>query len=196
MQQTKRYLIGIDEAGRGPLAGPVSVGVAVVPIDFDFSVFAGVKDSKQLSATQRVAWLVRMRREKFLRYATVLVSAQVIDKRGITYAIRKAMSRALDRLALDPNKCVVLLDGSLHAPSLYKHQTTIIKGDVTEQIISLASIAAKVRRDRHMIALAKKYPDYGFEIHKGYGTRMHRERIMTCGISPVHRRTFLKKICA
>ncbi len=190
-----KYLVGVDEAGRGPLAGPVAVGVAVVPIDFDFSVFAGVKDSKQLSATQRVAWLGRMQAHEHVQYQTALVGNRHIDRYGITHAIRKAMSRALDRLALDPDACTVLLDGSLYAPSLYKHQTTIIKGDVTEQIISLASIAAKVRRDRYMVRLAQTYPEYGFEIHKGYGTRMHRERIIRHGISPIHRRSFLKNIC-
>ncbi len=190
-----KYLIGIDEAGRGPLAGPVAVGVAAVPVDFDFSIFAGVKDSKQLSALAREAWLAHMETEPSLRYEVALVGSKHIDEQGIVHAIRTAMHRALDRLGLDPDACTVLLDGSLYAPEAYKNQTTIIRGDATEPIISLASIAAKVRRDRYMIHLAKKYPDYGFEIHKGYGTRLHRERIIRYGISPVHRRTFLKKTC-
>ncbi len=189
------YLIGIDEAGRGPLAGPVAVGVAAVPVDFDFSIFTGVKDSKQLSAIARKAWLAHMEMEPSLRYEVALVGNKHIDERGIVHAIRTAMHCALDRLKLNPNTCTVLLDGSLHAPSMYKNQTTIIKGDVTEPIISLASIAAKVRRDTYMVNIAKRYPAYGFEIHKGYGTRMHRERIVMHGPSPLHRRTFLKKIC-
>lgn len=190
-----RYLVGIDEAGRGPLAGPVSVGIAVVSTDFDLAIFSGVKDSKQLSAIQRTAWLTRMKQEKQMQYATALVSARHIDTFGIVHAIQTAMQRALRRLDLDPDTCTVLLDGSLHAPREYTNQTTIIRGDATEPIISLASIAAKVRRDIYMINLAKKYPDYGFEIHKGYGTRLHRERIIECGISPVHRRSFLRNIC-
>ena len=196
MHHPQRYMIGIDEAGRGPLAGPVAVGVCAVPADLDFSVFAGVKDSKQLSALQRQAWLAHMRQEKQMQHATSLVSAKHIDTFGITHAIQKAMKHALARLKLDPDACTVLLDGSLYAPKCYGQQKTIIKGDESEPVIALASIAAKVRRDTYMIRLAKKYPDYGFEIHKGYGTRLHRERIVQHGICAAHRVSFLTKIWA
>lgn len=194
MRYIKRYLVGIDEAGRGPLAGPVAVGVVVVPVDFDFSVFTGVKDSKQLSHAARTVWLARMRTDPLLKYEVALVGSKHIDVFGIVHAVRTAMKRALDRLGVDPDRCIVLLDGSLYAPKEYTNQTTIIKGDVTEPIISLASIAAKVHRDRYMVRLAKKYPDWNFEIHKGYGTKKHYEHIHAHGLSPVHRKTFLKKL--
>lgn len=190
-----RYLVGIDEAGRGPLAGPVCVGVCVAPFDFDFSIFGAVKDSKQLSEVQREVRLARMQKEKDIRYATALVGAVYIDAHGIVHAVRTAMRRALDKLALTSKDCVVLLDGGLHAPDTYVHQKTIVRGDATEPVIALASIAAKVRRDKYMIRIAKRYPEYGFEIHKGYGTRLHRERIVLYGVSALHRGTFLKRIC-
>lgn len=191
-----QYLIGIDEAGRGPLAGPVAVGVCAVPVDFDFSVFAGVKDSKQLSAQAREAWLARMKMEPSLRYEVALVGSKHIDDRGIVHAICTAMQRALVRLKLDPDVCVVLLDGSLYAPKSYENQTTIIKGDVTQPIISLASIAAKVHRDWYMMRIAKTHNKWGFEVHKGYGTRLHREQIVRHGPCEAHRVSFLTKILA
>ncbi|MBP9856171.1 MAG: ribonuclease HII [Candidatus Pacebacteria bacterium] len=193
----RKWLVGIDEAGRGPLAGPVSVGVVVAPSAFKtaFKKYA-VKDSKKLSEKDReqwYKWLNKERREGKLNFATALVSNQIIDKQGIVPAVRLGIKRCLTRLNLEPEECEVLLDGSLKAPLIFKQQKTIIKGDETEPIIALASIAAKVRRDRYMCRLAPKYPKYNFEIHKGYGTKAHYAALKKHGLSTIHRLSFLTK---
>ena len=195
----RKWLIGIDEAGRGPLAGPVAVGVVCVPRDFDWLMIDGVADSKSLSETKR---------ERLYKVANVLissgaieakvslVSASMIDKNGITKAVESAMQRALRRLSAYPKECEVLLDGSLKAPAIYDYQRTIIKGDVTEPVIGLASIMAKVRRDRYMerIAALPQFAPYEFAIHKGYGTKKHREIIKKHGLSAMHRRSFCRNL--
>jgi ribonuclease HII len=194
-----RYLIGIDEAGRGPLAGPVAVGVVMVPIAFEMSLLMSVRDSKQLSAEMREFWLEIIRRAEradMLRHAVGLASAAMIDEKGIVSAINYAMARALRTVGADPQHTRVLLDGSLHAPEMFSMQETIIKGDEKEPLIALASIAAKVTRDRLMIRQAKRYPAYGFEVHKGYGTARHLANIATEGLSPLHRRSFCRSILA
>ncbi len=193
----RKWLVGIDEAGRGPLAGPVSVGVVVAPSAFKtvFKKYA-VKDSKKLSEKDReqwYKWLNKERREGKLNFATALVSNQIIDKQGIVPAVRLGIKRCLARLNLEPEECEVLLDGSLKAPLIFKSQKTIIKGDETEPIIALASIAAKVRRDRYMCRLAAEYPKYQFEIHKGYGTKAHYAALKKHGLSTIHRLSFLKR---
>lgn len=188
-----KYLIGIDEAGRGPLAGPVSVGAVIVRRDFDFSLVAGIKDSKLLNAAMRDSWYKRLetlRDEGALRFAVAFSSAGVIDRRGIVPAVFSALRRTLVRLEADPAECEVRLDGSLKAPREFTMQRTIIRGDQTEPIISLAAIAAKVERDRLMTRLARKYPEYRFEQHKGYGTDLHRSLIKEYGFSPLHRASF------
>ncbi len=191
-----KYTIGIDEVGRGPLAGPVAVGVvasALSPSKLR-NLFPAVKDSKKLSARKREEWFARMRREardKKLSYHVSFVSQGVIDRHGISYALKKAMKVSLAKLSCDPKACRVLLDGGLAAPKEYVSQTTIIKGDEKELLIALASIAAKVIRDRKMVAYGKQHPQYLFEQHKGYGTAEHMSRIKQYGISPIHRRSFL-----
>ena len=188
-----RYLIGIDEAGRGPLAGPVAVGAVLVPIDFDWKLVHGAKDSKQMTESARASLHVKLQalqKEKQLRFAVSLVSSTYIDSKGIVSAIKLALSRAIFKLDANPKECRVLLDGGLYAPEEFDHQETIIRGDDSEPVISLASIAAKVTRDKYMKRLSTKYPQYGFEIHKGYGTAMHRDRIRKNGLSDIHRETF------
>lgn len=193
-------LIGIDEAGRGPLAGPVSVGVFAVKSKSIPKDFLGVKDSKQLSEIQREEWFSKIRlaqKSGKISYTVSFSSAAVIDKRGISYAIRSAISRSLKKL--EKNNFIslnskILLDGSLKAPDKFKNQKTIIDGDAKEPIIALASICAKVLRDRKMKKLAEIYPQYSFEIHKGYGTKVHYKAIKKHGISKIHRRSFLKNI--
>lgn len=190
-----RYLIGIDEAGRGPLAGPVSVGAVLVPVDFDWTLVEGARDSKQMSERNREAMFERMQelqKEEKLRFAVGFTSAKDIDTGGIVPSIRSALMRAIESLRALPNECRVLLDGGLIAPAKFVSQETIIKGDAKEPVISLASIAAKVQRDRLMIELAPNYPEYQFEIHKGYGTSKHREAIQKFGLSAIHRRSFCK----
>jgi ribonuclease HII len=191
------YIIGIDEAGRGPLAGPVSVGVCIVPIDFDFKIFENLKDSKRLSEKRRVEILKHMKelqKEAKLNFSVALISNKLIDDRGIVYAIESGIKSLLNKINTEPSKVKILLDGGLRAPEEYIFQETIIRGDESEPVISLASIAAKVTRDLHMIKLAADYPEYKFEVHKGYGTKAHRELISKHGMSIVHRRTFCKNI--
>lgn len=190
-------VIGIDEVGRGPLAGPVAVGA--------FHIFSGdffeqikkfgvpLRDSKQLSKVQRESWfkyLFELQEEGMCDFAVCMVSAKEIDAHGISKAIKKALSEALDLLEFD-KETFILLDGSLHAPPEYKNQITIIKGDEKEVAIALASIVAKVTRDNHMTKLAQKYPKYGFEQHSGYGTEAHYNAIKKYGPSPHHRKSFL-----
>ena len=128
-------------------------------------------------------------------YSVSFSGAGVIDEKGISHAVYLALNRSLRRIEKKGFRCTVgriLLDGSLHASARYPHQRTIIDGDSKEPIIALASICAKVVRDRKMKRLAKEFPQYGFEIHKGYGTEKHYLAIKRLGISPLHRKSFLK----
>jgi len=186
------YTVGIDEAGRGPLAGPVAVGVVRVPHDFDWGLVAGAKDSKQMSESARERMYARMRalRERGdLQYAVGFAGAGVIDSEGIMPAIRYALSAAMLEIRCDVSD-IIQLDGALKAPLQFTNQTTIIRGDQTEPIISLASIAAKVERDLLMHDLAFVYPHFGFDRHKGYATDAHKTAIAEYGFCPHHRRTF------
>lgn len=193
-----KYLIGIDEAGRGPLAGPVAVGVVMCRTDFNFKLLKGVRDSKKLTKIQREAWFKKLkawRKQKLLDFKVSLIGSEIVDTKGITHAIRKGIASCLKRLEADPKNSRVLLDGSLKASARFVFQKTIIGGDDIKPIISIASIAAKVTRDRKMVRLAKIFPDYGFEIHKGYGTLAHCKQILVLGPSKIHRKSFIKKIC-
>lgn len=190
------YIIGIDEAGRGPLAGPVSVGVVKIHKDFDKAFFQSIKDSKKLTPLSREDWFRRVKeakKEGKLDFKVSLVSPSMIDKRGISFAIRLGIKRCLQKLNIKETD-QIFLDGSLHAPKEFLNQETIIKGDEKIPVISLASICAKVTRDRYMVRLSKKYPLYGFEIHKGYGTLSHRNTIRKYGQTIAHRTTFLKNM--
>ena len=194
-----KYLVGIDEAGRGPLAGPVAVGAVAVPrqhLAWFRREFKLVKDCKQLSPRQREAWFLKIKQAEQsgrLKFAVSWSGNQIIDDRGIVPAIKLALTRALKRLELPAINCRVLLDGNLRAPSQYACQQTIIRGDESEPIIAVASIVAKVRRDHYMIKLARKYPGYQFEVHKGYGTKAHYQTIKRWGFSLIHRRSFLTR---
>lgn len=189
-----RFILGVDEAGRGPLAGPVSVGVVAVSEGFDVArEFPGVADSKKLSEKNREKIFAELEARSALgdvRFAVELESAEAIDSEGIAVVIRRAITRGVNALAPDAALVHVQLDGSLRAPAEYA-QETIVNGDELVPIISLASIAAKVVRDRLMIDLAKEYPEYGFEKHKGYGTRFHYEMLEKHGLCAIHRRSFV-----
>lgn len=190
-------LVGIDEAGRGPLAGPVAVGGVKISSKFNKKFFQGIKDSKQLTHEERELWFALVqeaRRKGELDYAVALVSQGVIDRHGISYAIRLGIKRVLRSLDVSEKRSQIFLDGSLKAPSEFKHQLTVIKGDEKIPVISLASICAKVVRDRHMIKLSKKYPLYDFDLHKGYGTFIHRQAIKKYGLTELHRLSFLKNL--
>lgn len=192
-----RYLIGIDEVGRGPLAGPITLCACRVPRDFDFSRLEKIKDSKKLSAQKRQEWFERLsalRAEGLVSFSLSSVSAEEIDSMGLSHCIRKAVRNILADLAANPVETEIRLDGSLFAPREFIFQKTIVKGDEKEPIIAAASIIAKVTRDRMMAEFGLIYPLYGFDAHKGYGTVEHRKAIRAYGATPIHRKTFLKNI--
>ena len=192
-----KYIIGIDEVGRGPLAGPVAVGAVAVPKNFDWKLVSGVRDSKKLTPHAREEWykkLQNLRRAKKLDFFVLFSSVKMIDRRGIVFSIRSALLKCLKQLGANPRNCEILLDGSLYAPNDFLAQKTIIGGDDLEPIISMASVVAKVSRDKLMLKLSKKYPMYGFEKHKGYGTKVHFEMLKKQGLSAIHRRSFCSSI--
>lgn len=195
----QKWCIGVDEVGRGPLAGPVAVGVVCVDRDFDWEALPGVTDSKKLTEKKREAIFAiaqRLKKQKQLDYAVCTVSATSIDTVGIISAINQAKLKALQKLSVSPNECLVKLDGGLSAPKEYVYQETIIKGDSKEKVIGLASIIAKVTRDRYMVRIAKQaeYVPYTFAQHKGYGTQKHREAITKHGLSSLHRKSFCRNL--
>ncbi|MDD5318616.1 MAG: ribonuclease HII [Candidatus Pacebacteria bacterium] len=196
---SQEFLIGIDEVGRGPLAGPVTVCAVAVQAGFDFSVLRelGLRDSKKMKASDREN-IVSVAKKLEVYFYISHVSAQTIDKIGIVPSIRHALKNSLEKvlgkLNLEfktKNKLKILLDGGLKAPTHFKNQKTIIRGDDSQPIISLASVLAKVNRDKKMQLLAKKYPKYGFEKHKGYGTKAHYMALNKHGKTPIHRLTFI-----
>lgn len=187
-------ILGIDEAGRGPLAGPVAVGIVSCEEGFDLlAAFPGLNDSKKLSEKKRETLFVLLQEEMKkgnVRAVVQLVSAKHIDEGGIAPGIRNAVATGVRKLMPEPGAGKVFLDGSLKAPQEYE-QETVIGGDALVPAIMLASIAAKVTRDRLMTKLALEYPQYGFEKHKGYGTKAHLDAIRVHGMCSEHRRTFI-----
>ncbi len=174
---------GVDEAGRGPLAGPV---VAAAVILDPRRPIAGVADSKTISAGRRQALASNIRRLA-VAWALAEATAEEIDTLNILGATMLAMKRAVE--ALKPSPDLVLVDG-LHCPSLGCDTRAIVKGDARVESIAAASILAKVHRDQQMVELAKRYPGYGFERHKGYPTAAHMEALTRLGVTPQHRRSF------
>jgi ribonuclease HII len=232
----QKYIIGIDEVGRGPVAGPVCVGAVLMTLkkyddfkkvtdrlkketskivgsdgktkigrlskDDEFYKLGDLRDSKKLTENRRNAWSEKIhqwRNDGMLDFEYGTLTAKKIDQIGISEALKKCIEIALDKVgAYDLVKngadVQILLDGSLHAPEYFEKQKTIIKGDSLEPIISLASVVAKVRRDQYMSDLAQKFPQYGFDNHKGYGTSSHMDAIKKHGISEFHRVSFLKNL--
>ena len=197
-------MIGIDEVGRGALAGPVSLGGFLIYKKTE-SIFnqkikefpIPLRDSKKLSAIQRNKWNVflhELRKEKLCDFCVAHISAETIDKKGISFALSKGVNMVLKKLVPDPGSILVLLDGGLKAPLLYKNQKTIIKGDETEYAISFASIVAKVSRDALVALYDHTYPQYCFSSHVGYGTAFHIQVIKKEGQTNLHRKSFLKNI--
>jgi ribonuclease HII len=233
-----KYIVGVDEVGRGPLAGPVTVGVVVCEAEFykklkrNKSLPPLGKDSKKLSPDAREKYAEVLDKLKnsfsqsssrktrkisaeifalsrlpgserfsletlvneFFNYSVIHISNKTIDKIGIAPAIGKAIVIGMKKLKLNPKNCEVRLDGGLSAPAEFKNQKTIVKGDEKEKIIAWASILAKVSRDALLRRAAKKFPQYGFEIHKGYGTARHRRAIKKHGLSLFHRKSFRLRI--
>lgn len=189
----KKWLVGVDEAGRGPLAGPLAVCALWANPDI-LELYRGVGDSKQLTPKARekaFAEIFNFKKEGRVNYGLILVAPQRIDAYGMSASLRFGVERALSKLELIPSEAEVLLDGSLKAPEVYTTQTTIIKGDEKEPVIGMASIVAKVLRDRRMLQIAKEYPQYAFEKHKGYGTAAHYAALKVHGPSLIHRKSFL-----
>lgn len=179
-------LCGVDEAGRGPLAGPVCAAACILPEGLRLE---GLNDSKKLSAKKREV-LYEMITEQALAWSVNLIDEQTIDEINILQATFRAMRGAVAGLSICPELCLV--DGNLN-PGLGLPTETLVKGDSRCACIAAASVLAKVTRDRYMEALAEQYPQYGFEVHKGYGTKAHYAAIEENGLCPAHRRSFLKK---
>jgi len=201
-KNTTKYTVGIDEVGRGPIAGPVAVAAfQLLSTNYQLLVEKAkeelkipLRDSKKLSKKQRETWfkfLKKQKEEGNCNYVISFVSSENIDKFGIAKCIQKALNKSLTDLKLNPEEVSVFLDGGLHAPSEYINQETIIKGDELHPVISMASIVAKVSRDRIMTNYAKEYPEYGFENHSGYGTKAHYGAVKIHGQSPIHRKSFI-----
>ncbi len=177
---------GVDEAGRGPLAGPVFAASVIFPVN---TIIEGINDSKKISEKKRER-LFETIKQKALAYSIAYATEEEIDEINILNATFLAMSRAVEGLKVKPD--IALIDGN-RSPELNIPTMCIIKGDAKSQSIAAASILAKVSRDRLMKELSLKYPEYQFEKHKGYGTALHRELIKKYGCCPIHRKTFLKK---
>lgn len=177
---------GIDEAGRGPLAGPVYAAAVILPIGH---IVEGVNDSKKISEKKRDLLFDKII-DECVCYSVGTASEQEIDEINILQATFLAMRRAVAGLEIKPD--IALVDGN-KKPGLDIAEQTIVKGDSKSANIAAASIIAKVSRDRYMLEMAEKYPQYQFEKHKGYGTKLHYEMLEKYGISPIHRKTFLKK---
>lgn len=181
-----QVICGVDEAGRGPLAGPVCAAAVILPKHLQIP---GLTDSKKLTDKKRRE-LFPMIQEQAIAYGIGLASESEIDEINILQATFLAMRRALDQLSVRPE--ITLIDGNRET-DFGLPVKTVVKGDSLSANIAAASILAKVTRDNLMVELAEKYPEYGFEIHKGYGTKAHYEALRTYGPCPIHRRSFLRK---
>ena len=180
-------ICGVDEAGRGPLAGPVYAAAVILPSD---CVIEGLNDSKKLTEKKREAIFDEIK-EKALAYGIASADEKEIDEINILNATFLAMKRAIASLSVRPD--LALIDGN-QKPHTDIEEVTVIKGDAKSMSIAAASVLAKVSRDRFMLEMAEKYPQYEFARHKGYGTKLHYEKIAQYGVCDIHRRTFLKKI--
>ncbi len=184
-EKGNQYIVGIDEVGRGPLAGPVLVGAVILPKDCRI---LGVKDSKKLSENKREELDIKIR-EVAIDISTCSVDVDTIDKINILQATYKAMKEAILQLKIKPD--TILVD-ALKIPNIDIEQVSIIAGDNKSLSIGAASIVAKVERDKIMIEAHKLYPQYGFDRNKGYGTQEHIKAIKKYGLCPIHRKTFVK----
>lgn len=181
-------ICGVDEAGRGPLAGPVYAAAVILPKGH---IVEGVNDSKKLSEKKRELLFDKII-DECVCYSIGTASEKEIDEINILQATYLAMKRAVDGLEIVPQ--LALIDGNRIPPLTASDAKAIVKGDAKSASIACASILAKVSRDRYMLKMAEKYPEYQFEKHKGYGTKLHYEMIEQFGICEIHRKTFLKKV--
>lgn len=182
-----RFIAGVDEAGRGPLAGPVYAAAVILPEDIRLD---GINDSKKLSPKKREELFEKIINVA-ISYSVFSVDEKKIDEINILKATHMAMNGAVENLSQKPD--YVIIDGNSISGISVPHET-IVKGDAKSISIAAASILAKVSRDRYIEKMAEMYPEYKFEKHKGYGTKEHIEAILKYGVSPIHRKTFLTKI--
>lgn len=190
MEQGSRCVCGCDEAGAGPLAGPVYAAAVVLPYGLEIP---GLNDSKKLTEKKRET-LFPVIQAQALAWSVASVSAEEIDATDILSARMKAMQLAIDGLSLPAE--FALIDGNRdkgRSAAIRTEHRCVVKGDALSASIAAASILAKVSRDHYMVEMAERYPQYAFEQHKGYGTKLHYERLEQYGPSPIHRLTFLKK---
>ena len=180
-------LAGVDEAGRGPLAGPVCAAAVILPQGL---VIEGLDDSKKLTEKKREA-LFDPICDQAVSYGIAFASVEEIEALNILNATFLAMNRALEKL--DPAPALAIIDGN-RSTGIHFPNRCIVKGDAKCADIAAASVLAKVTRDRYMLQMAEQYPAYHFEQHKGYGTKLHYEALRECGPSPIHRMSFLKKL--
>jgi len=183
-----QYIAGIDEAGRGPLAGPVVVGIVIMKPD---SFIEGINDSKKISEKKREL-IYEQITEEAIDWAVGIVDQKEIDEINILNATKKALTKAITSLKVKPDR--ILVDALEHIDTCKIPYTSIIKGDAKVYSISAASIIAKVTRDRIMKEYDEIYPEYGFAGHKGYGTAKHMQAIREYGLCPLHRKSFIKNI--
>lgn len=183
-RQDWKIIAGVDEAGRGPLAGPVVAAAVVLPRKFTHDV---LNDSKQLTASQRDELFSFLTNHPGIRYGVGIGSVELIDKINILQATHWAMLEALSKL--DPQPDHVLVDG-LRVPGIRISQSAIVKGDARSYSIAAASVIAKVTRDRLMVEMHTQYPQYNFAQHKGYATALHLELLQKHGACPIHRKSF------
>lgn len=188
MQKGFKYVCGIDEAGRGPLAGPVCAAAVILDKDTEIE---GLNDSKKLSEKKREQLFDEIK-EKALCYSVAFATVEEIEEINILEATYLAMRRAAEGLSVKPD--YILIDGNRTPPNMPAESMTIVKGDAISSSIAAASILAKVTRDRYMLSLPEEYNVYNFKKHKGYGTKEHTDLIKQYGPSDIHRLSFLKKI--
>ncbi len=182
-----QYICGVDEAGRGPLCGPVAAAAVIMPKGL---IIEGVNDSKKLSEKKREE-LYDIIIKKAISYSVIFEDEKTIDEINILNATLQAMEKAINTLSVKAD--FALIDGNRNK-GITTPNKTVVKGDSLSHSIACASILAKVSRDRLLDAYDKEYPEYGFKNHKGYGTKAHYEAIGKYGILPIHRKSFLKKI--
>ena len=182
-----KYVCGVDEAGRGPLAGPVCAAAVILPED---TYIEGLNDSKKLTEKKREA-LIDVIKEKAIAWSVAFASVEEIEEVNILNATYLAMNRAIEGLSVNPD--FALIDGNRVPTDIKVPCETVIKGDALSCSIAAASIIAKVTRDRLMDEYDEKYPQYGFLKHKGYGTAAHYKAVDEFGLCPIHRKSFFKK---
>jgi ribonuclease HII len=185
-RQGYRWVVGIDEAGRGPLAGPVVASAVIMSQKLKLDI----NDSKKLTAKQRDCFYKILTSHPQIKWGIGIVSEKIIDKINILEATKLAMTKAVNNLRVGCKDTILIIDGNFKIENLKVAQRPIIKGDQRVFSCAAASIIAKVTRDRIMLREHKKYPQYRFDLHKGYPTALHRKIIKKIGISPIHRKTF------